>query len=508
MKNILFICCIILFYNAYTQSQFVPHQANRSNTWLLGYNSDTIFSNCEISELDFLSGNAQVSLKGYDIGYYVQNASISDTLGNLLFSTNGFIIQDKNGNIMENGDSLLATVSPQYLEGYYPQGIVPYGSIILPKPNSTNFYYVIYEDIQISANYMPKHLYYSVVDMSLNNGLGKVIEKDKPLLQANLDFGFLSATRHANGRDWWLIVPEVKSNCYYVSLLSENGFSTPQKQCLGGICRTPEPGQMCFSPQGDKMIRCSPHNELNVYNFNRCNGLLSNAKYIQIRADTTINSPFLSLISQGACVSPNNQFLYVSAKGELLQFDLSVADIATTRTTVAVNDNFFDSYYAPSGTVFYVASPAIDGRIYLGTYSSYYMHIIDKPDLQGVACNVQQHALFLAGFYSGSLPTSVYYGLGRLYGSPCDTLVSYQSSMNSHQVKIYPNPAQSFLTIEMPELKSNYTCIIYNPLGQKVYETEITQLATQVFVGNWAKGAYFYEVIFQDKKEYGKVFVE
>lgn len=76
------------------------------------------------------------------------------------------------------------------------------------------------------------------------------------------------------------------------------------------------------------------------------------------------------------------------------------------------------------------------------------------------------------------------------------------------EVSVYPNPAQQQLTIEIPALKGNYTCNIYNLLGQKVYEAQITQSLTPVFVGNWAKGAYFYEFSTNHHKEYGKVFIE
>ncbi len=80
--------------------------------------------------------------------------------------------------------------------------------------------------------------------------------------------------------------------------------------------------------------------------------------------------------------------------------------------------------------------------------------------------------------------------------------------MSSEQVKVYPNPAQDVLTIEIPTIKGNFTCIIYNTLGQKVYETQINQTSTNIFVGNWAKGAYFYEISTNNHKEYGKFFIE
>jgi hypothetical protein len=135
------------------------------------------------------------------------------------------------------------------------------------------------------------------------------------------------------------------------------------------------------------------------------------------------------------------------------------------------------------------------------------LHIIEKPDSLGLACNVIQHGIILP-MPNATVPTPPNYHLGKWVGSACDTLVSYQSAVSSEQVKVYPNPAQDRLTIEIPALTGNYTCVFYNPLGQKVYETEIMQSVTQVLVGNWGKGVYFYEVSTNNKKEYGKIFIE
>ncbi|MBK8565638.1 MAG: hypothetical protein IPN76_20400 [Saprospiraceae bacterium] len=48
-------------------------------------------------------------------------------------------------------------------------------------------------------------LYMTMIDMSLNDGLGEVIEINRELL-TNGRFGSVNAIKHANGRDWWIYV--------------------------------------------------------------------------------------------------------------------------------------------------------------------------------------------------------------------------------------------------------------------------------------------------------------
>ena len=136
------------------------------------------------------------------------------------------------------------------------------------------------------------------------------------------------------------------------------------------------------------------------------------------------------------------------------------------------------------------------------------MHVIAKPNLQGTACNVQQHALFLPAYYSGSLPNTIYYGLGREIGSACDTIFTATSPPLLPALKLYPNPAKAELVLEIANFQRHLSCTFYTLLGQQIHTQMLTQAVTQISVGNWEKGAYFYEIINGKERSYGKVFVE
>ncbi|MBL0074056.1 MAG: hypothetical protein IPP34_20565 [Bacteroidetes bacterium] len=52
----------------------------------------------------------------------------------------------------------------------------------------------------------------SIVDLDLNGGLGSVILKNYPIISDTLNCGKITATRHANGRDWWVVCHRVNTN--------------------------------------------------------------------------------------------------------------------------------------------------------------------------------------------------------------------------------------------------------------------------------------------------------
>ncbi|MBK6640344.1 MAG: hypothetical protein IPG39_03490 [Bacteroidetes bacterium] len=112
--------------------------------------------------------------------FYITDASICDTSGNLLFYTNGLIIENKNfDTLLNSNDFNLRQKSPRF---FYDFGAPTcQGAVIIPYPDSDSKYYIIY----VSAEYLvanntfeaqPLYLSYSVIDMELDAGNGGIIE--------------------------------------------------------------------------------------------------------------------------------------------------------------------------------------------------------------------------------------------------------------------------------------------------------------------------------------------
>ncbi len=66
--------------------------------------------------------------------------------------------------------------------------------------------------------------------MFANNGKGKVILKNQVLRGPVLKEWALTAVKHGNGQDWWIIIPKEKVNIYNMYLLTPDTIKGPFAQ--------------------------------------------------------------------------------------------------------------------------------------------------------------------------------------------------------------------------------------------------------------------------------------
>ena len=160
-------------------------------------------------------------------------AAICDSSGALLFYTGynadwlfGGGSIDYNGEIynklhqrMDNGDGILT-------EAWY------FEQVIVPDPGNVNQYYIF--SISVTGNLGVK---YHKVDMSYNNGLGKVVMKNVSLLNNHSICDGIAAIKHGNGRDWWVIFRPTNglSNTYYKYLVAPTGIGNGSVQNIGTL---------------------------------------------------------------------------------------------------------------------------------------------------------------------------------------------------------------------------------------------------------------------------------
>ncbi len=203
--------------------------------WTLGYgnSSDSTFGGTNI-DFNFSPPDAYYVYRDMDI--HQANGSICDQEGNLLFYTNGCFIADRNNQLMPNGDSLNAGFfyDAKCDHTGYPgtQNI-----LILPQPGQIGRYFVFHQrqNFTPDVELITDRLLYTIVDMNLNNGLGAVVEKNVPAISEVLYYGHLTAVKHANGVDWWIICAKRKSNVYFSLLLTAEGVEGPFEQTIGKV---------------------------------------------------------------------------------------------------------------------------------------------------------------------------------------------------------------------------------------------------------------------------------
>lgn len=298
------------------------------------------------------------------------SASIADrTTGRLLFYTDGVTVWDSTHNIMLNGTGLMG--------GYSTMFPIPssssQSSIIVPVCN-TDIYYVFTSDCLENGN--ANGFRYSIVDMSLNNGLGAITSKNVLLFAPCTEK--VTAFHHSNKKDIWVIAHGKGNNKFYAYLVTTAGVSAPVITGVGEINIRPN-GYLKISPNGKKLV-CVESADLNrtrystqIFDFDNSTGIVSNP--------ISIDESYY-----GASFSPNSSKLYLAHNAKLDQYDLlagTPADIVASRTNVNPNPRLF----------FYGLQMGPDNKIYCASGFPTFMHIIDKPDLSGVACNVLGSAL-------------------------------------------------------------------------------------------------------------------
>ncbi len=408
MKGLFTLCYI--FFSSFLYCQ------QHDNVWLFGYNSSVPdVSGFGGSVIDFSIIPADIYYEYRDMEFDFTNSSICDTAGNLLFYSNGLYIANALNEPMENGLGL----NPGIVANSYPDGyILAQGVITLPAPDHNKYYYLVHANLEFPQEEWSLHtskLYYSKIDM--NQGLGVVTKKNEVVAEDIMEPGKLTACKHANGRDWWLFMRRYSSNEHHTFLLTPSGFETQAIQAIGDSIPSPGLGQSIFSPDGNKFVELSLYsfeegNFLNIYDFDRCTGELSNPVHISYTDGAA---------SGGVAISPNSRFLYVSSFHYIYQYDLWANNIEATKDTVAIYDGFITP--PVFATTFFLAQLAPDGKIYLNANNGVkYLHVINNPDLPGGLCDVCQHCVELPTYNGFSMPNFPNYRLGALAGSPCDTL--------------------------------------------------------------------------------------
>ncbi len=437
------------------------------------------------TNMDFLSGTPSIYYQYREIGYSRANANICDSNGTLLFSTNGVWVADALGDTMQNGTGL----SPSFYTSLYPDGLhVCQTALIIPRPEAMGEYYIFHCTIDDQAGQFTRYLYFTEVDMTQNNGLGAVLSKNNVILQDTLNVGKISTVRHANGRDWWVTCNKLNSNIHITFLVTPYGIEGPFEQAVG-ILRHRDSGQVCFSPNGDRFAYYyGAQDDLEVFDFDRCTGLLSNPVHIGIDDYNQMG---------GVAFSPSGQFLYVSSVMDVYQYDVTAADIAGSM----VHLGSWDGFYSPSppfATAFDIAQLAPDGKIYISTGNgTFHLHVVNQPDLPGLACDFQQHAIELPTYNFNSLPNHPNYFLGPEDGSVCDSLGVNTLTPGTFPwergVSAFPNPStHGYFTLSYTAQPTVGELEVRDVAGRVVLQERLPQWSTlhQVKLAGQAAGMY------------------
>ncbi len=501
MKRFLVVLLFISVFSGLSYSQ-----GKYDNVWLFGrYDvNQSPQSQNGGSRVDFNFDPPEVSYFDMPVNFDFNEISmVCDSVGHLQFYTDGCSLINYQNTLVENGDSISpGEVYDEWcaLGSGYPS---TQSSMILPMPGSNHIYYLFH--LGINENLFTEYFKYTVVDMSKNNGLGEVLLKNQ-LIFDTLHFGQqMTAVRHANGRDWWLVLPygtinfdTGSSNRYFKFLFSPIGVTGPTEQDIGdGWGVEYYSGQATFSPDGTKYVRLNPTQGMRIFDFDRCTGEFSNPRAIYFPNDT--------LTSCGVSFSPNSRFLYASLGSKIVQYDIWSANIEASRVTVAV----YDGFLSPLWTRFYQHMLAPNGKIYITVPNgANVLHVINHPNLKGLACDVAQHGLVLPTIHDWNIPNFPHFRLYDVPGSICDTLgintAAGEKISETVQVKLWPNPAKRYINFSLQGVKLVKASIFHliDPLGREVRREVLSagQQQAEVGLAGLPPGLYFWSVEGEGRK--------
>ncbi len=469
--------------------------------WVIGhdYNFDDSLYGRIVLDFNKPPRTVEYLVGDVNMNMFVCNASISDSTGNLLFYSNGCDIANENGSILLNGEDINPGVYHNSLcndigRGYFAG---TQSMTILPLPESDSLYYLFH----MSVKYIPPpmedayvdRLFYSIVKSK--NHQKTVYSKNTPIIVDSLATGELNAVKHANGKDWWIILPRRNSNQFYIMLFTKNGIESIHIQTIGDLPPADKDkegyGQTIFSPDGTRMIRYFPYTPIMNLTFDRSSGNFTNFSTFLV----TYGNDFAP---EGGCaISPSGRFLYIAALLQVYQFDLWASDIAASQVKVAVWDGFLD----PVAISFLTCQLGPDCKIYiLGGGDTRYYHIIHNPDEPGLACNFEQRGLVLPVPSGASIPYFPNYRLGPIDnpGLPCTATVAVSSPPGNRRlgVRVYPNPAGGQLTVSLEGTMGQKHIVFRNMYGQTVKQVYVTgQSETYTLsVEDLVSGIYLWEV--------------
>jgi hypothetical protein len=507
MKSVALIIVHFIIITNNAVAQPIYSSINQGNIWLMLDSIGLNFNYSPPKPFNTVTTNQDYAL-----------ATLCDSFGNLKYFDkvdNGF------NQIVMNRDSQWIQSSTNLLGNDWSI------TWFLPFTGTSITGYVTSETDYRSHHFgMSRFIYNQIVD-SINQGKGGWFGSMNRIIS---DFDSIrlwsgSPVRHANGRDWWVASHRHGDDTLFVMLATPDTMIMVHRLKIGtnNSIYSLSPGSgasvgaMIFSQDGSSLLNVNGEGLVEVYDFDRCSGLVSNAH--QIEAPLVINGVEKRWM-YSACFSPSGRYIYTCQIDpsteifELVQYDLFNSIPKQTRTVLYSNNG-------NQGSLVYIRLGP-DGKIYLpplcnssiGCFplDSTKLSVILFPDSGGLACQFIPNYLDMGKRVTVNLLSMApNYDLGPIDGSPCDTLnidtrppdpdtiLHISNLLWPEGLKVYPNPVQTRLTLESTGTIRIQSCVLYDIQGRPVMREQLDneEMKWELPVQALPPGQYVLEVFTQ-----------
>jgi hypothetical protein len=412
--------------------------------------------------------------------------------GELLFACNGWRLINGDGQILSHKLWFDDMPHPQDSPDTSTVNVTA-GPLFLPHPSDSTKAYLFYGQflhytLQNFTFVADKFITYALLDIPTKT----LISRNNIVLSDTSSISDMQACRHANGRDWWIIKPDIWTNKFFVGLLTPQGIEMNPITIPGAPTDLRVNTSSKFNIQGTKYIHYSGgiSRTIHEYNFDRCSGTLSNLVIHDISdsispTDNTLATMTISPDGSKFYLKTNSSFSY-NIRGGFSQIDLSTDSIKLISfrgqcpqmmpngKKLLFGNNFRDSNNVIQRRVGEISNPNAPFNELVIDYFKY-----DTPNaLLTIAPN-----------------NFAYMRLGADTLSICDSLsVITRKSANKEPsgLVVFPNPATNQLNLVFDK-NSTGTITISDALGKVVYSYIINNnsLELTIDISSFNSGIYY-----------------
>jgi gliding motility-associated-like protein len=359
------------------QTPFVFGQL-QNNNWVFGYGVRVNFS-----------GPIPVGSSNAAINSNESTASVSDpATGQLLFYTDGRKVWNANNQVMPNGSNLLG--------GFYNS--CTQGALIVPFSEDNQRYYLFTLEELEALSLSPvidNGLRYSVVDMTLNGGLGdvQVATLNTPL--ANDLTEKLIVIRSTEIQGFWVIAHKKNANEFLAWKIDACGVTAQPVVSAVGSNFASAPfgateawsGAMDASPDGNRIgMPVDWSDRIEFFDFNKTTGVVSNPLTVNVTDDST--PPFLR--KYGACFSPDGSKFYYTNINSVYQLNLSTYTSAAIESS---NTLIYSPILEPNVYPCLQIEQAPNNKLYVAIGNAGRLDAISSPNSLGLGCGYEDNAV-------------------------------------------------------------------------------------------------------------------